>query len=160
MKKIMYEAGKLVGDTFEAILKNKEIKPKYVAFEKDGTVTTKEFDSNLEVGISEAVDLINENPKKSTFATAVFPAEMANRNRPNQREKIVLAMIYDYDKEFFLNITIPYELKDGKLELKKCDWLNIKGVLRRNLSDGEEAFKKGISENGSSKEFWKEGICY
>jgi hypothetical protein len=157
MEKIMFEAGKLVGDTFENILKNKENKPKLVTL-KDDKIEVKEYSSNLEESIPAIMEALDKNEKKADFATAVFPAEMEDRKKI--RQSIVLAVIYDYKKEFYLNIIMPYELKDDKLELKKCDWMNIKGVLRKNLSVAEEEYKKGISQNPSSKEFWKEGICY
>jgi len=157
MNEIMYEAGKLVGNCFENILKNKKYEPKLIAL-KGGKTDIKEYNSNLEESIPKIMDTLDKMEDSADFATSVFPAEIEDRKKV--RDTIVLAVIYDYKKKFYLNIILPYKLHNGKLELKKCDWMNIKGVLRKNLSSAEEAFKKGIAQNPSSKEFWKEGICY
>jgi len=153
MDKIVSVAGFMLTKAIDNLDRNNTLTPMYVGY-KEGCQEIKKRinDLSLEQSIPKVVSMYEENFEDVEYAAIMFPAELEEDNR---RFSAIIVMAQSYFTNDYIIISLPYNIKDGKLEISEFQLEDYSPFLLERLPELEKSFIDGLLSYGDAKEIWK-----
>jgi len=152
MEKIVSVAGFMLTKAIDNLDRQKMLAPTFVGYKSGCKEIKKSLSSlSLEQSIPKIVSIYEENQENVEYASIVFPAELESKG---SRESVIMLMAQEYKTEEYIIISLPYEIKEGKVKVKEYELIDYSPFLLEKLPNLEKSFVNGLLSYGDASEIW------
>lgn len=152
MEKIVSVAGFMLTSAIDKLSLNKCLTPMFIGYKKDLKEIKKTIKGlSLEESIPKAISIFENNTEDVECGAIIFPAEI---DAGGKRESIIMVMVQKYKCSEYITISLPYSIKDGKIEVKEYELIDYSPFLIEKLPELEKSFVNGLLSYQDAKEIW------